>query len=829
MSDYVADISTDDYLYIKEISITEVGGEDHVDFPVKLTLNSTNFNFDLARSDGYDLRIGEKSNGSYILNMWIASWDTINRIATVWLKIPSLLASESKILYIYWGNSSDSGISDIDSIGFLFADGFDNDFSNINLSLNKTCAQSSTYGGVPAENAVDGNVGSSNHTNANSNEWWKVDLGAVYSIGFITIIKRVGFGDRPQHYYVQTADDYAFTTNVVNIITAIDEDSENITYTQDDFGSISARYLRVYCHTSGQYINIAEFVVYAPDSKWIYGGVVSISDSKLRIYTDGYIEVQETPLSGLTNWIVEEGVYVNSGGSSEYPAHRWRFYGTENNFGYDYYVEGSYDRRSNLVNSANWITYNGTEKGLEGGSYSENFIAYYEPYDKVYQSMKNRSSYTDYTDSTERQVYGDTRATYFRIYGRDDSNAPYVDIDWVVIREFYVIDPYVFDTSNLFVTWEQVNHQTIDYIEYGPDLTSTEYYHQSNFGGDPYKLSNNNIGSTSDCWYSDSNTVVSGIDVLIDFGRKATNLVSESYLHYDSGHVGWKNASKLSNDDEDRWGHDHFESTTTSGYVCIDFGDNDKPIGCLAVKAHTATGGMIKDFTFDGSYTNPILAEDSDWQTLYTGTFANTPDWQFIYLVNGTPYRYYRINVLNTYNDDPITLQEWQMFEYSSSLGKKVVSQLRLRPVTLNSEEVYFPKYITLEGSNGLNVWDTLISTTNAYTPFYDYVWERWQRYSFTNTKGYYCYKVTCSGNWNNYVGKIAMSEWEMVARADESYKYRILGGTSQNFNNIWADDSTTFDEGFAYITNDNLNIIEGNTLSETTLISGTIIDINVV
>jgi len=126
-------------------------------------------------------------------------------------------------------------------------------------------------------------------------------------------------------------------------------------------------------------------------------------------------------------------------------------------------------------------------------------------------------------------------------------------------------------------------------------------------------------------------------------------------------------------------------------------------------------------------------------------------------------------------------------------------------------------------------VWDTLISTTNAYTPFYDYVWERWQRYSFTNTKGYYCYKVTCSGNWNNYTGKIAMSEWEMVARADESYKYRILGGTSQNFNNIWADDSTTFDEGFAYITNDNLNIIEGNTLSETTLISGTIIDINVV
>jgi len=828
MSDYAADISTDDYIYMKEITISEVDGEDHTDIPVKLTFNSSNFNFELARSDGKDLRITEYGNGSRVLNMWISSWNVSYRIGTVWLKIPLLEANDTKTLYVFWGNPNDTGISDIDSMGFVFADGFDSSFSDINLALNKTCAQSSTYAGVPAENAVDGNIGSYNHTYANSNEWWKVDLGAVYSIGFITIIKRVGFGDRPQHYYVQTADDYAFTTNVVNIITAIDEDSENITYTQDDFGSISTRYLRVYCHTSGQYINIAEFVVYAPNSKWIYGGVVSISDSKLRIYTNGYIEAQGTPLSGLVNWIVEEGIYVNSGGSSDYTTHRWRFYGTENNFGYDYYIEGGNDRRSNVLNSSNWVNYTGDQKGLESDSYSENFIAYHEPTDKVHQSMKNRNSYVDYEDSIERQVYGDTRVTYFRIYGREDSSAPYTDIDWVIIREFTVTDPYNFDTSDLLVPWEQIDHQTIDYTQYDSDLTSINYYHYSSFGGDPYKLSDNDYNTSDDCWFSDSNTVVSGIDLIIDFARSADNLVSTNYLHYDSGHVGWKNASKLSDSDTDVWGNDYFQSTSTSGYVCIDFGDDRIDVGCLSVKARTVAGGMIKNFNFKGLYSNFRTAEDSDWETLYTGTFNNTLNWQPIYFYNDRRFRYYKLEIIDTYGSENASLQEWEMYKYNDFREKKVISQVRLRPVVFDSNEVYFPKQITIKGSNGLDEWDTIMSTANTYTPFYDYVWGRWQRYSFENINSYYSYKVTCSGNWNGNVDKMGISEWEMVEKVSEIHTHRILSGDSDNYNNIWALNNTTFDNGHVFITNEGVNIVCNDELVSYTTISGIIEDINV-
>jgi len=828
MSDYASDISTSDYIYMKEITVSEISGEDQVDLPVKLNFSSSNFNFELARSDGKDLRIAEYGNGSRVLNMWIASWTVSYRVGTVWLKIPLLEADETKTLYVFWGNSSDSGISDINSIGFLFSDGFDSSFSDINLALNKTCAQSSTYGGVPAENAVDGNVGTYNHTNANSNEWWKVDLGAVYSIGFITIIKRVGFGDRPEHYHIQTADDYAFTTNVVNIITTTtDEDSEIITYSQDDFGSVSTRYLRVYCHTNGQYINIAEFVVYAADSKWIYGGVSSISDSKLRIYTNGYIEAQGTPLSGLTNWIVEEGIYVNSGGSSDYTTHRWRFYGTENNFGYDYYIEGGNDRRSNVLNSSDWVNYTGDQKGLESDSYSENFIAYYEPTDKVHQSMKNRNSYVDYEDSIERQVYGDTRATYFRIYGREDSNAPYTDIDWVIIREFTVTDPYSFDTSDLLVPWEQIDHQTIDYTQYDSDLTSINYYHYSSFGGDPYKLSNNAYNTSTDCWFSDSNTVVSGIDLIIDFARSADNLVSTSYLHYDSGHVGWKNASKLSDSDTDVWSNDYFQSTSTSGYVCIDFGDDRTDVGCLSVKAHTTTGGMIKNFVFKGLYSNFRTAEDSDWETLYTGTFNNTLNWQPIYFDNDRRFRYYKLEIIDTYGSENASLQEWEMYKYNDFREKKVISQVRLRPVVVDSSEIYFPKWIEIKGSNGMDEWDTIVSLTNTYTPFYDYVWGRWQRYSFENINSYYSYKVTCSGNWNNHTDKMGISEWEMVEKVSEIHTHRILSGDSDNYNSVWALDNTTFNNGFVYISNEGVNTVYNEELVSYTTVSG-IIDMNV-
>jgi len=262
--------------------------------------------------------------------------------------------------------------------------------------------------------------------------------------------------------------------------------------------------------------------------------------------------------------------------------------------------------------------------------------------------------------------------------------------------------------------------------------------------------------------------------------------------------------------------------------MCIDFGDDNIDIGCFTIKGHTTSSGMVKNFILKGSYVDPRTSNDSEWDTLYIDTFVNTTDWQTIYFVNGKPYRYYKLDVLDTYNDGEITLDEWGMYKYNELRLKRVISQVRLLPVVVDSDEVYFPKQIELKGSNGLDEWDTLIPTTDTYTPFFDYIWGRWQRHSFTNTKRYYCYKLTCTGNWNNNVGKMAIAEWEFRERFSESYTYRILGGSSNNFNSIWANDSV-FDSVFFYIVNDGLNIVYDDRLAEYTTISGSVLDINVI
>jgi len=126
MSDYAANIDVNAYNYMKQVYITEVAGEDHVDLTIKLSLDSSIFNFALAQTDGKDLRVAEVSNGSGVWNMWISSWEVSSGTATIWFKVPLLLAHEIKTLYIFWGykRGTDIGISNIYSVGFLFADDF---------------------------------------------------------------------------------------------------------------------------------------------------------------------------------------------------------------------------------------------------------------------------------------------------------------------------------------------------------------------------------------------------------------------------------------------------------------------------------------------------------------------------------------------------------------------------------------------------------------------------------------------------------------------------------------------------------------------------------
>lgn len=113
---------TDDkWNYSQEIVVVENSGKNLTDYPVSISLNSSNFNFSKAQSDGSDIRF---FSGSKKLNYWIETWDPKNKEAIIWVKVPSLPANETNAILMKYGNpeaiDASSGKNTFD-----FFDGFD--------------------------------------------------------------------------------------------------------------------------------------------------------------------------------------------------------------------------------------------------------------------------------------------------------------------------------------------------------------------------------------------------------------------------------------------------------------------------------------------------------------------------------------------------------------------------------------------------------------------------------------------------------------------------------------------------------------------------------
>ena len=79
-------------------------------YQVLVKLDSA-FDFNHAQTDGYDLRV-TASDGTTLLPFWVESWNNTGTKAWVWVKVPTLPASGSTILYLYYGNTSATSASD---------------------------------------------------------------------------------------------------------------------------------------------------------------------------------------------------------------------------------------------------------------------------------------------------------------------------------------------------------------------------------------------------------------------------------------------------------------------------------------------------------------------------------------------------------------------------------------------------------------------------------------------------------------------------------------------------------------------------------------------
>lgn len=108
--------------YRRAITIDNQTGADLTDYQVKITLDSTNFGFNKANSDGSDIRF-TTDDGTTIINHWIESWDSAGQTATIWVKVPTI-PSTGGTIYMYYGNSSATNTGTDPEAVFILYDDF---------------------------------------------------------------------------------------------------------------------------------------------------------------------------------------------------------------------------------------------------------------------------------------------------------------------------------------------------------------------------------------------------------------------------------------------------------------------------------------------------------------------------------------------------------------------------------------------------------------------------------------------------------------------------------------------------------------------------------
>jgi hypothetical protein len=521
------------------------------------------------------------------------------------------------------------------------------------------------------------------------------------------------------------------------------------------------------------------------------------------------------PIENKNSWIIEAGVYTDFSIVTTDPyvlekrIFGFGFEGTENDFYVDFRQVSRI--RTNLVEAGGTtITdIDGTYIGAEPNSYQEVHIHYYEPTDAVTIKLQYRSTYEDTSTDLGRKVEGDTRPKNISVrgyYGPGGTTvAPHPTyINWLAVREYSEGSLDLLDGSELYIPYENVPAQNQDFREFNADLTSILYQHESSFGGDPYKLSDEGYDSNTNVWISDDNASISGCNLTIHTAW-SEDLTSRTYKHYDSGHVYYYNASKLSTE-SDFNGRNFWHCTTTSGWAAIKF-PTSKVIGAFRIKSTDDLDAVPKTFDFYGSNYNPTIFF-SRAKKIISGTFEDTAVWQSRVLNSSNKYRYYILDIKDTHGDENIKIQEWEMMLDIEETEKRYPTQLRLHPALYGDYEYNFPKTITLAGSlDGVN-WVTLIPQTSTYTPFVEHNGSQWQHYSFDNEAGFYSFRVTVSGNWGAADNKIIIGEWSLHELASESYTYRILAGENNDIQQIWATINAGINDNNAliYIANEKIN-----------------------
>ena len=118
----VAEENLTNWNYITNVVINENSGTKLTDYQVEIELNSSNFDFSKAKSDGADIRFYDGNENE--LNYWIEEWNYSLKTAKIWVKVPNIPANENVALQMYYGNPDASAMSNGIAV-FEFFDDFE--------------------------------------------------------------------------------------------------------------------------------------------------------------------------------------------------------------------------------------------------------------------------------------------------------------------------------------------------------------------------------------------------------------------------------------------------------------------------------------------------------------------------------------------------------------------------------------------------------------------------------------------------------------------------------------------------------------------------------
>lgn len=106
-----------DWVYKRKLTFDNSGcSENLTNIPVAISLDDTNFDFNLAQDDGDDIRFVDSDN-STALNYFAETWESDNETAIFRVKVPQIDANSiTDHIYIYYGNDAASNGEDMEGV-----------------------------------------------------------------------------------------------------------------------------------------------------------------------------------------------------------------------------------------------------------------------------------------------------------------------------------------------------------------------------------------------------------------------------------------------------------------------------------------------------------------------------------------------------------------------------------------------------------------------------------------------------------------------------------------------------------------------------------------